>query len=88
MGNVICINWLSTVFEDKISLSLEVLQDIQDSAKNYKQNTKYWKWPNKTKYIDSNLPDPHKYLLGFIHKDNELFMNNNGMKQNRGGTER
>ena len=41
VGNVICINWLPKVFEDKISLSLEVLQDIQDSAENYKQNTKY-----------------------------------------------
>ena len=85
VGNVICINWLPKVFEDKISLSLEVLQDIQDSADNYKQNTKYWKWPNNNKYTDNNLPDPHKYLLGFIHKDNEIFMNN---KQNSGGGER
>jgi len=85
VGNVICINWLPKVFEDKISLSLEVLQDIQDSADNYKQNTRYWKWPNNSKYTDSNLPDPHKYLLGFIHKDNEIFMNN---KQNSTGGER
>ena len=87
VGNVICINWLPKVFEDKISLSLEVLQDIQDSAENYKQNTKYWKWPNNTKYTDTNLPDPHKYLLGFIHKDNETFMSN-PPKQNGGATER
>jgi hypothetical protein len=85
VGNVICINWLPKVFEDKISLSLEVLQDIQDSADNYKQNTRYWKWPNNSKYTDTNLPDPHKYLLGFIHKDNEIFMNN---KQNATGGER
>ena len=85
VGNVICINWLPKVFEDKISLSLEVLQDIQDSADNYKQNTRYWKWPNNSKYTDSNLPDPHKYLLGFIHKDNEIFMNS---KQNSTGGER
>ena len=85
VGNVICINWLPKVFEDKISLSLEVLQDIQDSADNYKQNTKYWKWPNNSKYTDNNLPDPHKYLLGFIHKDNEIFMNN---KQSSSGGER
>ena len=85
VGNVICINWLPKVFEDKISLSLEVLQDIQDSADNYKQNTRYWKWPNNSKYTDNNLPDPHKYLLGFIHKDNEIFMNN---KQNSIGGER
>ena len=85
VGNVICINWLPKVFEDKISLSLEVLQDIQDSADNYKQNTRYWKWPNNSKYTDSNLPDPHKYLLGFIHKDNEIFMNN---KQSATGGER
>ena len=81
VGNVICINWLPKVFEDKISLSLEVLQDIQDSADNYKQNTRYWKWPNNSKYTDSNLPDP----LGFIHKDNEIFMNN---KQSATGGER
>ena len=85
VGNVICINWLPKIFEDKISLSLEVLQDIQDSADNYKQNTKYWKWPNNSKYTDNNLPDPHKYLLGFIHKDNEIFMNN---KQSSSGGER
>ena len=88
VGNVICINWLPKVFEDKISLSLEILQDIQDSAENYKQNTKYWKWPNNTKYTDNNLPDPHKYLLGFIHKDNEIFINNNAMKSNTGANER
>ena len=85
VGNVICINWLPKIFEDKISLSLEVLQDIQDSADNYKQNTRYWKWPNNSKYTDNNLPDPHKYLLGFIHKDNEIFMNN---KQSSSGGER
>ena len=37
------------------------------------------KWSNNSKYTDSNLPDQHKYLLEFIHKDNEIFMNN---KQN------
>jgi len=84
VGNVICINWLPKVFEDKISLSLEILQDIQDSAENYRQSTKYWKWPNNSKYTDSNLPDPHKYLLGFVHKDNEMFMNTNPPKQNSG----
>ena len=88
VGSVICINWLPKVFESKISLSLEILQDIQDSAENFKQNTKYWKWPNNTKYTDSNLPDPHKYLLGFIHKDNEIFMNNNTTKSNGGTNER
>ena len=87
VGNVICINWLPKEFEEKISLSLEILQDIQDSAENYKQKTKYWKWPNNSKYTDSNIPDPHKYLLGFVHKDNEMFMNNNQGKQNT-GTER
>ena len=71
VGNVICINWLPKIFEEKISLSLEILQDIQDSAENYKQNTKYWKWPNNEKYNDINIPDPHKYLLGFFHKENE-----------------
>ena len=85
VGNVICINWLPKIFEDKISLSLEVLQDIQDSADNYKQNTRYWKWPNNSKYTGNNLPDPHKYLLGFIHKDNEILMNN---KQSSSGGER
>ena len=87
VGNVICINWLPKEFEEKISLSLEILQDIQDSAENFKQKTKYWKWPNNSKYTDSVIPDPHKYLLGFVHKDNEIFMNNNPGKQNS-GTER
>ena len=83
VGNVICINWLPKVFEEKISLSLEMLKDIQDSAENYKQNTKYWKWPNNDKYNDNNIPDPHKYLLGFVHKENENVLNDdNEKKQN------
>ena len=82
VGNVICINWLPKEFEEQISLSLEVLQDIQDSAENNRQKTKYWKWPNNSIYNDSNIPDPNKYLLGFFHKDNETFMNNNKGKQN------
>ena len=84
VGNVICINWLPKVFEEKISLSLEILQDIQESAENFKQNTKYWKWPNNSKYTDSNLPDPNKYLLGFVHKENDNFLNNNSSKRSAG----
>ena len=62
---------------------MELLQDIQDSAENYKQNTKYWKWPNNDKYNDNNIPDPHKYLLGFVHKENENVLNDdNEKKQN------
>ena len=80
VGNVICINWLPKVFEEKITLSLEILKDIQDSAENYKQNTKYWKWPNNEKYNDNNLPDPHKYLLGIIHKENEAVISDNTTK--------
>ena len=83
VGNVICINWLPKIFEEKISLTLELLQDIQDSAEHYKQNTKYWKWPNNDKYNDNNIPDPHKYLLGFVHKENENVLNDdNDKKQN------
>ena len=83
VGNVICINWLPKIFEEKISLTLELLQDIQDSAEHYKQNTKYWKWPNNDKYNDNNIPDPHKQLLGFVHKENENVLNDdNEKKQN------
>ena len=83
VGNVICINWLPKIFEEKISLTLELLQDIQDSAEHYKQNTKYWKWPNNDKYNDNNVPDPRKYLLGFVHKENENVLNDdNEKKQN------
>ena len=81
VGNVICINWLPKIFEDKIPLSLELLQDIQDSAENYKQNTKYWKWPNNDKYNDNNIPDPNKYLLGFIHKENENIISEENNKK-------
>ena len=81
VGNVICINWLPKIFEEKIPLSLELLQDIQDSAENYKQNTKYWKWPNNEKYNDNNIPDPNKYLLGFIHKENENIINEENNKK-------
>ena len=81
LGNVICINWLPKIFEEKISLSLEILQDIQDSAENYNQKTKYWKWPNNEKYNDNNIPDPHKYLLGFIHKENENVINDENNKK-------
>ena len=81
VGNVICINWLPKIFEEKISLSLELLQDIQDSAENYKQNTKYWKWPNNEKYNDNNIPDPHKYLLGFVHKESENVISDENEKK-------
>ena len=81
LGNVICINWLPKIFEEKISLSLELLQDIQDSAEHYKQNTKYWKWPNNEKYNDNNIPDPHKYLLGFVHKESENILNDDSGKK-------
>ena len=81
VGNVICINWLPKIFEEKISLSLELLQDIQDSAENYKQNTKYWKWPNNNKYNDNNIPDPHKYLLGFVHKESENVISDDSSKK-------
>ena len=81
LGNVICINWLPKIFEEKISLSLELLQDIQDSAENYKQNTKYWKWPNNEKYNDNNIPDPHKYLLGFVHKESENVISDENEKK-------
>ena len=81
VGNVICINWLPKIFEEKISLTLELLQDIQDSAEHYKQNTKYWKWPNNDKYNDNNIPDPHKYLLGFVHKENENVLNDDNEKK-------
>jgi len=81
VGNVICINWLPKIFEEKISLTLELLQDIQDSAEHYKQNTKYWKWPNNDKYNDNNIPDPHKYLLGFVHKENENVLNDESEKK-------
>ena len=81
LGNVICINWLPKIFEEKISLSLELLQDIQDSAEHYKQNTKYWKWPNNEKYNDNNIPDPHKYLLGFVHKESENVISDENEKK-------
>ena len=81
LGNVICINWLPKIFEEKISLSLEILKDIQDSAENYNQKTKYWKWPNNDKYTDNNIPDPHKYLLGFVHKENENVINDENNKK-------
>ena len=81
VGNVICINWLPKIFEEKISLSMELLQDIQDSAENYKQNTKYWKWPNNEKYNDNNIPDPHKYLLGFVHKESENVISDENEKK-------
>ena len=81
LGNVICINWLPKIFEEKITLSLELLQDIQDSAEHYKQNTKYWKWPNNEKYNDNNIPDPHKYLLGFVHKESENILNDDSGKK-------
>lgn len=84
VGNVICINWLPKFFEEKIQLSLELLQNIQESSENYKQNTKYWKWPNNEKYTDSNVPDPQKYLLGFIHKDTDMGINNGNLRASNG----
>ena len=66
-----------------LRVTLEMLKDIQDSAENYKQNTKYWKWPNNNKYNDNIIPDPHKYLLGFVHRESEnIISDDNNRKIN------
>lgn len=75
VGNVVCINWLPKEFEEKVTLNYAMLKDIQDSSFNFKQTTKYWKWPNNPYYSDTNVPDPQKYLLGFLHKENDIYMN-------------
>ena len=54
------------------------MSNIQNSQ------TKYWQWPNNSKYTDEILPDPERYLLGFFYSNksnnniiNSIDVNNN-----------
>lgn len=79
IGNVICINWLPSVLREKISIDSKVIVDIKKcqnvTEKDY--GTRYWKWPENSKYTDENIPDPERYLLGFFfsHKTSFVFEN-------------
>lgn len=67
IGNVICINWLPSVFKEKVTLDTNLILELKKCSNFTGGNTKYWKWPNNPKYTDDNLPDPEKYLLGFFY---------------------
>lgn len=67
IGNVICINWLPSVFKEKIPLDTNLILELKKSSSLSMSNTKYWKWPNNPKYTDDLIPDPERYLLGFYY---------------------
>lgn len=67
IGNVICLNWLPPVFKEKITIDTNLIIELKKSSANCNMSTKYWKWPNNTKYTDELIPDPERYLVGFFY---------------------
>ena len=87
IGNVICINWLPSFFKEKVKMDINLINELKrNSSMSNIQNsqTKYWQWPNNSKYTDEILPDPERYLLGFYYSNksnnniiNSIDTNNN-----------
>jgi len=88
IGNVICLNWLPSIFKEKVNLDENLINELKKNANlgNSNSNTKYWKFPNNKKYTDEIIPDPERYLLGFFYctkngifsaKDNNNLNNEN-----------
>ena len=87
IGNVICINWLPSIFKEKVKMDITLINELKrNSSMSNMQNsqTKYWQWPNNSKYTDEILPDPERYLLGFYYSNksnnniiNSIDVNNN-----------
>ena len=88
IGNVICLNWLPSIFKEKVNLDENLINELKKNANlgNSNSNTKYWKFPNNKKYTDEIIPDPERYLLGFFYctkngifsaKDNNSLNNEN-----------
>ena len=87
IGNVICINWLPSIFKEKVKMDITLINELKrNSSMSNMQNsqTKYWQWPNNSKYTDEILPDPERYLLGFYYSNksnnniiNSIDTNNN-----------
>jgi len=69
IGNVICLNWLPSIFKEKVNLDENLINELKKNANlgNSNSNTKYWKFPNNKKYTDEIIPDPERYLLGFFY---------------------
>ena len=94
IGNVICLNWLPSIFKEKVNLDENLINELKKNANlgNSNSNTKYWKFPNNKKYTDEIIPDPERYLLGFFYsskngifsaKDNNNNNNENNVKKNK-----
>ena len=92
IGNVICLNWLPSIFKEKVNLDENLINELKKNANlgNSNSNTKYWKFPNNKKYTDEIIPDPERYLLGFFcsckngifsAKDNNNNENNVNVKE-------
>ena len=88
IGNVICLNWLPSIFKEKVNLDENLINELKKNANlgNSNSNTKYWKFPNNKKYTDEIIPDPERYLLGFFCScKNGIFSakdNNNNSESN------
>lgn len=76
IGNIICINFIPELFQQKIPLTEVIINLIKQSQfTSKKQSSKYWKWPENSKYSDNVIPDPQRYLLGFYYSGNHTGIN-------------
>jgi hypothetical protein len=78
IGNIICINWLPKYMKENIKIDEKVINDIKSSGNINPLSTskpilKYWMWPSNSKYTDSSIPDPQKYLIGFYYANKNVY---------------
>jgi len=64
VGNAICLNWFPPRLNDMVALDATLINEIKETK--LESKSKYWQWPLNSKYNDSNVPDPNKYLVGFF----------------------
>jgi hypothetical protein len=79
IGNIICINWLPKYMKENIKIDEKVINDIKSSGNINPLSTskpilKYWMWPSNSKYTDSSIPDPQKYLIGFYYANKNVYL--------------
>ena len=67
IGTVICINWLPSIFKEKVNIDTELILELKKYSNCSSCSTKYWKWPNNSIYTDDIIPDPERYLVGFFY---------------------
>ncbi len=74
IGNVICLNWLPKYLKENVKIDEKLINEIRNS--NPTKITKFWMWPENSKYNDDTIPDPMKYLIGFYYANKSVnFLN-------------